>query len=86
MEKLNNLIKAEKFIHLLQFKNFTGNNRNSIKAKVNDLLTKCYNDNISLEYLPIKYDNIKEIDVYKTSVNKGSVVVKYVNNYIFKEN
>lgn len=79
------LEKAESMLQKLETKSVTGNKRNSLKSSLNILLTECYNKKIDIEYLAVKYDIIKEINVYKTNEGKGSVVVGYEKFFNFKK-
>ena len=81
MEKLE---KAEEILKRLELKSTHGNVRNSLKARLNNVLSECYNSGIDIEYLAVKYDIIEEINVYKNTDGTGSVVVKYVRYYTFK--
>lgn len=80
-EKILLLEKAEKMLNDLQEGYIHGNKRTSLKHSLNILLSKCYNENIDIEYLSIKYPIVKEIDIYKTSNNNGSVVVVFEKNF-----
>lgn len=80
-EKILLLKKAEKMLNDLQEGHVHGNKRTSLKHSLNILLSECYNKNIDIKYLSIKYPIIKEIDVYKTSNNNGSVVVVFEKKF-----
>lgn len=79
-----NLECAKNTLKKLQTKEVTGNNRKSLKSRLNIILTELYNNNIDIEFLAIDYDIIKSIDVYKNrNNNKNFVIVRYENCYNF---
>ncbi len=79
------LQKAEDILQKLELKSTHGDKRKSLKAQLNEILSKCYNSGIDIEYLTVKYPIIKEINVFKTSEGKGAVVVVYSTHFKFKE-
>jgi len=81
-----NLEYAEKTLKKLQTKEVTGNNRKSLKSRLNIILTELYNNNIDIEFLAIKYDIIKSIDIYINKINnKKFIIVRYENCYNFSK-
>lgn len=86
--KKNNLYllrNAEEMLQKLELRSTQGNTRRSIKGHLNSVLTKCYNSGLDIEYLAVKYDIIKSIDVYETSSGGKAIIVCFENNYKFKE-
>lgn len=79
------LEKAQEILKSLELKSTHGNVRNTLKSKLNDVLTECYNKGLDIEFLAVDYPMIKEINVFKTTDNTAAVVVVYNNNFKFKE-
>lgn len=79
-EKQLLLEKAEKMLNDLQEGRVHGNKRSSLKSSLNILLSECYNKNIDIEYLAVKYPIVKEINVYKNSNGEASVMVVFERN------
>lgn len=86
MENENLLERIEETLHKLELRETRGNNRNSLKARLNMLLTEYYNLGNDINFIPVKYPMIKEINVYKTNQGNKAVVTKFVSNFKFKEN
>lgn len=82
MEKL--LERIEEILKLLSLKETHGNKRNTLKSRLNMLLTDYYNLGNNVEFLAVKYPIIKEINVYKTNEGKKQVVVVFEPNFKFK--
>ena len=79
------LDKAKEILESLELKSTHGNVRNTLKSKLNKVLTECYNKGIDIDFLAVDYDIIKEINVFKASDNTAAIVVVYNNNFKFKE-
>ena len=86
MENENLLERIEETLHKLELRETRGNNRNSLKARLNMLLTEYYNLGNDINFIAVKYPMIKEINVYKTNQGNKAVVTKFVSNFKFKEN
>lgn len=80
------LEKAENILNQLQNKSVSGNIRKTLKNKLNEILSEALNKGLDIEYFTIKYDFIKEINVYKTNLGNKQAVVVFEHNYKFKEN
>lgn len=91
MGKINNeddialLNKAIEILKSLELKNTHGNVRNTLKSRLNNLLTECVNKDIDINFLPLDFPIIDEINVFKRSDGKKAVVVVYNKKYKFKE-
>lgn len=89
--KINNedditlLNKAIEILKSLELKSTHGNVRNTLKSRLNNLLTECVNKDIDINFLPLDFPIIDEINIFKRSDGKKAVVVVYNKEYKFKE-
>lgn len=79
------LNKAIEILKSLELKSVHGNVRNTLKSRLNSILSECYNKGIDIEFLAVDFPIIKEINVYKNSDDTASVVVVFEHNFKLKE-
>ena len=85
MENENLLERIEEILHRLELRETRGNNRNSLKARLNMLLTEYCNLGNDIDFIAVDYPIIKEINIYKTDKGNKSVVVNFQPNFKYKE-